>query len=97
MFFNFCLGPPLPRGVPEEGPDCHFPKEIVGFGPIPARILGFLIFILALSTARQLTRPTLEKPTRYRPPDPGLTPPGASIKPEPQLTYGKGADTETPP
>ncbi len=52
IIFTFCLGPPLPRGVPGEGPDCHFPKEIVGFGPIPARILGFLIFILALSTAR---------------------------------------------
>ena len=23
----------LARGVPGEGPDCHFPKEIVGFGP----------------------------------------------------------------
>jgi hypothetical protein len=37
MIFNFPLAP----GVPGEGPDCHFPKEIVGFGPIPARILGF--------------------------------------------------------
>ena len=27
-------------GGPGEGPDCHLPKEIVGFGPIPARILG---------------------------------------------------------
>jgi hypothetical protein len=53
MFLNLVLGPPpLPRGVPGEGPDCHFPKEIVGFGPIPARIRGFLIFIVALSTAR---------------------------------------------
>ncbi len=34
MIFNFFLGP----GVPGEGPDCHFPKEIIGFGPIPARI-----------------------------------------------------------
>ena len=51
IIYNFVLGPPLPRGVPGEGPDCHFPKEIVGFGPIPARILGFSIFILALSTA----------------------------------------------
>ncbi len=39
--FIFALGPPLPRGVPGEGPDCHFPKEIVGVGPIPARIRGF--------------------------------------------------------
>ncbi len=52
MSFNFVLGPPLPRGAPGEGPDCHFPKEIVGVGPIPARIRGFLIFILALSTDR---------------------------------------------
>ncbi len=29
----------------------HFPNTIVGFGPIPARILGFLSFILAFSTA----------------------------------------------
>ncbi len=36
---------------PGEGPDCHFLKEIGGFGPIPARILGFLILILASSTA----------------------------------------------
>jgi hypothetical protein len=49
LFLIFVLvpPPPLPRGVPGEGPDCHFPKEIVGFGPIPAQILGFLIFILA--------------------------------------------------
>ncbi len=32
--FNFCSWPPLPRGVPGEGPDCHFLKEIVGVGPI---------------------------------------------------------------
>ena len=44
MIFNLFLG----QGVPGEGPDCHVPKEIVGFGPIPARILGFLILILAL-------------------------------------------------
>ncbi len=54
MVFNFVLGPPLRRGVPGEGPDWHFPQGIVGFGPIPARILGFLIFILALSTARKI-------------------------------------------
>ncbi len=42
----------LARGVPGEGPDCHLPKEIAGFGPIPARILKFLIFIVALSPAR---------------------------------------------
>ena len=42
----------LAREVPGGGRDCHFPKGIVGFGPIPARFRGFLIFILALSTAR---------------------------------------------
>ncbi len=44
----------FPRGVPGEGPDCHSPKEIVGFGPIPARIRGFKTFMSALSTARYL-------------------------------------------
>ena len=39
-------------GVPGEGRDYHFPKEIVGVGQIPARIRKFLIFILAQSTAR---------------------------------------------
>ena len=50
--FILFLSPP--RGCPGEGPDCHFPKEIVGFGPIPARIRGephLVIFILALSAA----------------------------------------------
>ncbi len=32
MIFNFFLGSPLPQGVPGEDPDCHFPKEIIGFG-----------------------------------------------------------------
>ena len=36
IVFNFCAWPPLPRGVPGEGPECHFLKEIVGVGPIPA-------------------------------------------------------------
>ena len=48
MILSFVLGSPSPRGVPGEGPDCHSPKEIVGLGPIPARILGFLVLILAL-------------------------------------------------
>ena len=42
-------------GVPDvrvEVSKCHVPQEIVGFGPIPARFRGFLIFILALSTAK---------------------------------------------
>ncbi len=38
----------LAREVPGEGPDCHFSKAIVGFEPIPARILGFLIFYFGL-------------------------------------------------
>ncbi len=29
----------LPPGGPGEGPDCHSPSEIVGFGPIQARIM----------------------------------------------------------
>ncbi len=52
IVFIFVLGPALPRGVPGEGPECHFPKEIVGFGPLPARFRGFAICILALSAAR---------------------------------------------
>jgi hypothetical protein len=38
FFFFLFLAPPLPRGVPGDGQDCHFPKDIAGFGPIPARI-----------------------------------------------------------
>ncbi len=37
--FSFVHGPPSP-GCPGEGPDCHFPKAVGGFGPIPARIRG---------------------------------------------------------
>ncbi len=53
IVFHFVLGPPS-RGVPGEGPDYHFPKEIAGVGPIPARTRGFVILLLALSTARLL-------------------------------------------
>ena len=53
-FVFFSCPPPLPRGVPGEGPDCHFPKDIAGFGPIPARFRIFLILFLALGTARSL-------------------------------------------
>ncbi len=61
IIFYFVLAPPPPPhppppGVPGEGPDCHFPKVIVGFGFIPARIRGFLIFMLSLSTARTTAR-----------------------------------------
>ncbi len=50
---NMILFLSLAPGVPGEGPDCHFPKEIVGVGPTPARIRKCLILILALSTARK--------------------------------------------
>ncbi len=36
---------------PGESRGRHCPKEIAGLGPIPARIRGFLILILVLSTA----------------------------------------------
>ncbi len=50
MIFNFLLGP---GGVPGEGPDCHFPKEIVDVGQIPARFRDiFNFYFLALSTVR---------------------------------------------
>ncbi len=52
----------MARGVPGEGPDCHFPKDLIAFGPIPARIRKFLIFILALSTPRLCA--ALEAPWR---------------------------------
>ncbi len=54
VIFIFVIPPPPPGG-PGEGPDCNFPKEIVGFGPIPARIRGFVILMLALSTARTIS------------------------------------------
>ena len=41
--FYFVLVPPPPGG-PGEGPDCHFPKGIVGLGRIPARIRGVIYF-----------------------------------------------------
>ncbi len=41
--FNLFLAH-LPRGVPEEGPDCHFPWQIVGLGPMSARIRGAVYF-----------------------------------------------------
>ncbi len=34
--------PHLPRRVPGEGPDYHFPEEFEGFGQIPARIRGVM-------------------------------------------------------
>ncbi len=45
-FLNFVLGTPPPPGGPGEGPDCHFPKESVGLGPIPARNRGVMYFQL---------------------------------------------------
>ena len=32
---------PITRGVPGEGPDCHFPYEIGGFGPDPGGLIYF--------------------------------------------------------
>ena len=51
------------RGVPGEGPDCHVPKVIVRFKPIPARILKFSIFILALSSRSLLRKMACLKKT----------------------------------
>ncbi len=42
VFYVVLVSPP-PEGS-GEGPDCHFPGEICGFGPIPARIRGKLTF-----------------------------------------------------
>ncbi len=57
--FDFARGQTPPE-VPGEGPDCHFPEEVKGFGPVPARIRGgqrmCLIFILALSAAGEQER-----------------------------------------
>ncbi len=36
-FVNMFLVP-LARGVPGEGPDSNLPREIKGFGPLPAWI-----------------------------------------------------------
>ncbi len=52
MIFIFFLGPPSPGGSRGRVRSGIFPKEIVGFGPIPARIRRLLILIVALSTAR---------------------------------------------
>ena len=41
--FDFVLVSPPPGGS-GEGPDCHFPLEIGGLGPIPARIRGVIYF-----------------------------------------------------
>ncbi len=52
----FVLGPPPPGG-PGGGSGLPFPKDVGGFGPIPARIRGaslFVFFILALSAAGSL-------------------------------------------
>ena len=49
MIFSLVLGPPPPPPGGSRGRHCL--KEIVGFGLIPVRIQGFLIFMLALSTA----------------------------------------------
>ena len=40
--FVFVVAPPLPRGFPGEGPDCHFLEGTGDVWPIPARIRGVL-------------------------------------------------------
>ncbi len=50
---NFVLGPPSPRGVPGEGPECRFPMLVWGrflHGSGVANI--FSIFMMTLSAAR---------------------------------------------
>ncbi len=42
--FNFVLGRPSSGRSGGESEDCHVPKEIEGFGPIPARTRGGYIF-----------------------------------------------------
>jgi hypothetical protein len=44
--YYLCLSP-LPPAGPGEGPDCHFLKEISGFGPIPARIRGVIYLLFS--------------------------------------------------
>ncbi len=51
VFDCFILGP-LPRRAPGEGPDCRFESKIGGFGTGSGGLNIFLIFIVALSTAR---------------------------------------------
>ncbi len=38
----------LAQRVPGEGPDGHFPQEVEGFGPVPARIRGGYNFEFSL-------------------------------------------------
>jgi hypothetical protein len=54
FFLIFVLGPPpsLPRGVPGEGPDCHFPKDI-----------GSLSFFPEMCDCLALVSPSLQKTT----------------------------------
>jgi hypothetical protein len=41
-FYVFLVSPP--RGGPREGPNYHLPKQIEGFGLVPARIRGLYSF-----------------------------------------------------
>ncbi len=43
FFIIFLAPPPPPLGDPEEGPGCHFPKEINDLWPMSARIRGQFI------------------------------------------------------
>ncbi len=40
LFFILILFP-LPRGVPGEGPNCHFLFKVGGFGPDPGGLIYF--------------------------------------------------------
>ncbi len=51
--FCFFLGPPSPGGS-REGPDCHFPSEIGGGWPVPARIRGVIYFEFLFCPKTQL-------------------------------------------
>jgi hypothetical protein len=42
--FHVFLGPPLPWGVPGEGPDYNVPHDIEGSGPIPLRAPNVCLF-----------------------------------------------------
>jgi hypothetical protein len=55
MIFNFVLAPPpSPGGSRGRVRTAIFSKDIVVFGPIPAGILGFLIFVFGFNTARMM-------------------------------------------
>ena len=52
MVLNFVLGPPLPRGVPGEGPDCHFLRKSIVVGQFRPGSGGRYIFNLYFGPKR---------------------------------------------